>query len=416
LNTKTPKKVIVVLGSGRSGTSLIMKTLNALGMDLSKEMIPGRYENPEGFFEDTQIVDIHKKLIESIPFHPTLPMPENWIKTKTVSAAQNELTDILIERVNSAKTIWGFKDPRINAFLPMWIKIFNKANVIPVFILSVRNPVSVAMSLRRLIDRDESISELQWLLRICDALQYTAADCFILHFEQWFIQPEIIAQNLLSYTGLDQFFEGDIKNTIEGIAKPNLDRSSFHDNEITNDFVRDLYETLSTCHGQSFDRNMVMSSVFRAQKAMEGFNGWALEAQKALERNKAKMPKENAEQDLHKIILENNTLLKKNKRLILENDYFVTKVTCMRDAPKPKEKKNTENLIQKFDPKNDENTRLIEKIKRLENRLAICQNSYAFRIGQSITLAVRKPGKNTLLFPFRLIKLMFGPILNRQKK
>jgi hypothetical protein len=204
--------------------------------------------------------------------------------------------------------------------------------------------------LKRLMDREESISELQWLLRTCDALQYTAADCFILHFEQWFIHPETIAQNLLSFTGLDQFFEGNIKATIEGIAKPNLDRSSFHDNYISNEFVRDLYEILSTCHGQSFDRNKVMASVFRAQSAMVGFKGWALEAQK--------------------------------------------------------QKKN-----------NDEYARLIKRIERLENKLSICQNklsicqnSYAFRIGQSITLAVRRPGKNTLLLPFRLVKLVFESI------
>ena len=44
-----PRPVVVVLGSGRSGTSLLMQVLAALGLRVSEEMIEARRDNPRGF-------------------------------------------------------------------------------------------------------------------------------------------------------------------------------------------------------------------------------------------------------------------------------------------------------------------------------------------------------------------------------
>jgi predicted RNase H-like nuclease (RuvC/YqgF family) len=55
-----------------------------------------------------------------------------------------------------------------------------------------------------------------------------------------------------------------------------------------------------------------------------------------------------------------------------------------------------------------------DKIKRLENRLSVFQTSYSFRFGKAIVQAVKKPGKNTIMLPFRFARLMFNSIFNRQ--
>ena len=52
MDANSVTRVVVVLSSGRAGTSLLMQILGALGMRLSDDMIGGRYENPDGFFED----------------------------------------------------------------------------------------------------------------------------------------------------------------------------------------------------------------------------------------------------------------------------------------------------------------------------------------------------------------------------
>ena len=45
--------------------------------------------------------------------------------------------------------------------------------------------------------------------------------------------------------------------------------------------------------------------------------------------------------------------------------------------------------------------------KAQQDGIDLYVNSYAFRVGQVIVDAVRKPGKNTLAMPFRLMRLMF---------
>jgi hypothetical protein len=52
------------------------------------------------------------------------------------------------------------------------------------------------------------------------------------------------------------------------------------------------------------------------------------------------------------------------------------------------------------------------KIKRLESQVYELRNSYAFRIGQILVLAIKKPGMNTIMAPFRLMKLVFNSIFN----
>lgn len=51
--------------------------------------------------------------------------------------------------------------------------------------------------------------------------------------------------------------------------------------------------------------------------------------------------------------------------------------------------------------------RLKEKINKLENKNVALNTSYSFRIGQAFVNAVVKPGKNTIMLPFRFVSLIF---------
>ncbi|MCP4021533.1 MAG: hypothetical protein GY729_06810 [Desulfobacteraceae bacterium] len=53
-----------------------------------------------------------------------------------------------------------------------------------------------------------------------------------------------------------------------------------------------------------------------------------------------------------------------------------------------------------------------EQAKR--NDVERFRSSYSFRVGETIVDAVSKPGLNTILMPFRIIKLMFEFISSRK--
>lgn len=69
------RKVVVVLSPGRSGTSLLMQVLAGLGMKLSENLIGPHHENPDGFFEDAEIVELHKQLFADLGAKPIYPLP-----------------------------------------------------------------------------------------------------------------------------------------------------------------------------------------------------------------------------------------------------------------------------------------------------------------------------------------------------
>lgn len=460
-------KVIVVLSAGRSGTSLLMNMLGRFGMTLSEKMIPGRLENPEGYFEDVEIVDVHRALFKDLDALPTIPLPDDWLSNRCTGTARRRLVDIIQQRVASAGNgIWGFKDPRTAHFLPLWNKVFNLTRTIPLYILAVRHPASVAVSLKRQENRDELITELQWLQRTTDALHHTAGDCFILHYEDWFQRPEELAHDLLDYTGLADRVPGEVSRLIKDTLKPNLNRSVFEDYAVQNPQVAALYDVLSQSRGTAFDREAVMETVLEARKTMAGYKGWYIRAgqlirentalssrletardsidganeranalaealdhgkgqlQKAREREKELVRKageqekklvrkvETLEKEMTQLTELNNDCLKKNQQLSeMVSDLKINNVNLKQFE---QVKRDLETVRARRDKQDQElkqvrkNLKTFQrKFRNTDERYNIIQSSTSFQLGSLVVNAVKKPGLNTLLLPFRLIKLLF---------
>ena len=279
-NKQQAKRVVVVLSSGRSGTSLLMKALGAMGMQLSENLIPGRAENPDGFFEDAEIVELHKQLITDSGTLATLPLPDNFLESEVGRNAIPKFREILENRLANLNFIWGFKDPRTVTFLPVWNKVFNQAKIIPIFLLAIRNPAEVVVSHKRYYNVKKEVIELQWLQRTADALHHTAADCYIVHYEDWFLRPLELGEEILTYTGLDQYFSGSVDEALRDVIKPNLNRAVYDDYKIHNEYIKKFYEVLKDSRGADFDRRRLMDEVKECRRAMDGFKGWYMEAQK----------------------------------------------------------------------------------------------------------------------------------------
>jgi len=275
------KRAIVVLSSGRAGTSLLMQVLGGLGMSLSERLIEGRYENPDGFFEDTDIVRLHKRIFAETGLKGVLPLPSGWLEADVVNNIRQELQRLVHRQLEQATSIWGFKDPRTCTFLPLWLKILNAEKVNPSFILAMRDPSSVISSFLRLYNISADLAELVWLCRTCDALHYSAADCYIVHYEDWFNHPARLGTELLGYTGLEPFFNGEVSEVLRDIIKPNLNRAKYDPYPIKNKLVLRLYDVIRQCNGAQFDRAGLMDVVRDCRESMEDFKGWYLDAQQS---------------------------------------------------------------------------------------------------------------------------------------
>lgn len=282
--TFSPKKIIVVLGSGRSGTSLLMRALTRFGMTISAELIPSSVQNPSGTYEDRNIFAVHSDILKALNTNQYLPMPEAWLQNKAVKDSIKKLSNIIENEIDNTPTTWGFKDPRTALFLSMWNKIFNRSKVVPIYLLAVRDPASVVNSMKFQYSYAEEVVELFWLHKNCEALLRTGANCFIVHFEEWFVNAEEVIRGLLEFTGLKFFLkEKNIAEALLDVIKPGLNRSIYENYQIQNEYVIKLYDVLKDCRGSDFDRQRLMQTVNECRKAMDGFKGWLIQSRQLIE-------------------------------------------------------------------------------------------------------------------------------------
>lgn len=134
-------RALIIAGFHRSGTSLTTRLLHAAGLFIGDELLGALPSNPYGHFEDSEVVGLHDGLLKDNGLRwqladPIVPYvdPTRW----------EQLQD-LVQRRHSAHALWGFKDPRVCLFLPMWKHVVPDARVLIVF----RHYADCAHSLER---------------------------------------------------------------------------------------------------------------------------------------------------------------------------------------------------------------------------------------------------------------------------
>lgn len=269
-------KIVIIVGSGRSGTSLLANILLELGMGGSDEYVKPNKHNPEGFFEDQRIVDIHNRFYEVNGISMLHYLDENSLGKLNFEDFGGSLRKIVKRNVDRSKGVWGFKDPKTTSLLPLWQShVIGPLNLEAKYILSIRNPASVVKSLAKQ-NIDERLAELLWLVRTCNALYYTAGGCFVVHYEDWFSsRSENLATDMSKFIGLsDHIDNGKLRGILKKVVKNDLNRSTDLEYKIKNPLVTRLYVELQKYSGDSFDKDSLMSVVGECREVIESFSAW----------------------------------------------------------------------------------------------------------------------------------------------
>lgn len=59
------RRLVIVLGMHRSGTSALSRSLMALGLSLGQSLLDPQPDNPLGYWEDREIVAINEEVLAS---------------------------------------------------------------------------------------------------------------------------------------------------------------------------------------------------------------------------------------------------------------------------------------------------------------------------------------------------------------
>jgi hypothetical protein len=142
------ERVVCVLGMHRSGTSLIARMVNLLGVDFGPErrMLPPQPDNPKGFWEYIPFVMLNERILDRYGgrWHAPPDLPPGWWRglgslDLRLRAHYYALRDF------RHSALWGWKDPRACLTLPFWRNLYPQMTAVICF----RNPVDVAASLER---------------------------------------------------------------------------------------------------------------------------------------------------------------------------------------------------------------------------------------------------------------------------
>jgi hypothetical protein len=142
------RRILIVVGPGRSGTSTVAGALAMTGLEVPGESIKGNTTNPSGFYEPRWVVDFHKEFLAAtdVADLDTSPKALQRIGAATSSSeVHDRLRSWLAERLETQPRL-VIKDPRAVWFHALWASTCQDLGVEPGYVTMLRHPAEVAGS------------------------------------------------------------------------------------------------------------------------------------------------------------------------------------------------------------------------------------------------------------------------------
>jgi O-antigen biosynthesis protein len=157
----------------RSGTSLVSRLLNLLGVHLGPDHAVSKRggDNPKGYWEHQSLVALNDEMLARFGGRWDEPpeLPPSWTRDPRVEDLR-EAARHLLARDFAAEPLWGWKDPRTCLTLPFWQDLIGPMR----YVVCVRNPAAVAASLARRNGMSFDRAERLWLLHVQASLAHTS--------------------------------------------------------------------------------------------------------------------------------------------------------------------------------------------------------------------------------------------------
>lgn len=244
--TQARQRAVLVLGAGRSGTSLATRAVQAVGVDLGDDFKRPSRKNPSGFFEDAALLKLSKRLRRALGLRPDslrLLDEEVW-QGPVVESFFDEFAATIEARFGDSP-IWGFKYARTLRLLPFWVRLFERMQIEPSYVLPIRNPLSVARSRARLDDHrgSQANSDLEWLVNVVPHLrQVHGSRLVVIDYDRLVTEPDAQLRRLVS--GLDLPMSESVEQGIDYFARQFIRNSLRH----TRFGIQELVEDLQVNH------------------------------------------------------------------------------------------------------------------------------------------------------------------------
>lgn len=192
---------VFVLGMHRSGTSAIASLLDGLGLDggLPQLMLGADEFNPDGYWEQRPLVEMHDRLLRQLGGFASAP-PEVLTATDWPPAVQRSIDDIL----GRFDRPWFLKDPRQCLLMPAWTNAVGSDDLA---VVVIRNPRMVVRSLKDRNGYSSALAVALWESYLRQLLGSLAGrPCHVVHYERLLADPlretSLVAASVERHTDL----------------------------------------------------------------------------------------------------------------------------------------------------------------------------------------------------------------------
>ena len=223
------KRIVVVLGMHRSGTSAITRGLEVLGISLGDRLLPAESENNEkGFWEDIDITAFNVDLLAAMghDWHTLAPIRPGELQSEAIAPLKLQAAQLLRNKL-AGVDLFGVKDPRMARLMPFWQSVFEHLQLDVSYVVACRNPMNVARSLQKRNGFALEKSYLLWFEHMLQSMKHSAgARRIFVDYDLMLDQPQHqlnrIAQMLeLPFSVDSQAFAEYSKEFLEGSLRHN---------------------------------------------------------------------------------------------------------------------------------------------------------------------------------------------------
>ena len=215
----------LILGSGRSGTSLTCGLLANAGYFMGNDLLQGDDGNPKGYFESPEINGINEQLLAKVVptrprgvvgdlfFRSRPPHLQHWLSAVSVNTQFHPSRDLLA-RINSLTRFepFCFKDPRFSYTLSVWRPFLRNA----VCVCAFRDPSTTAESILSQCERDPHLRNL--------SMTYEQALKIWARMYQHILEIHYPAGGDWLFVHYDQFFDGSAADRLKTILHASVNR------------------------------------------------------------------------------------------------------------------------------------------------------------------------------------------------
>jgi len=209
------KRLIVVLGMHRGGTSAMTRGLKVFGFDLGRNLMPPNPANVAGYWEDRDITAFNMELLRQVTqgYHATIPgeewhslrpIPSALLKDEKLSRFRQKAIALLREKMHDSP-LFGVKDPRMCRLLPFWKEVFSHLTLDVSYIVVSRNPASVARSIEKRNGFQSEKCHYLWLEHMLPSMIETVGESrIVVDYDLLMDQPEVQLLRIAKRKGLPE--------------------------------------------------------------------------------------------------------------------------------------------------------------------------------------------------------------------